>query len=50
MTLINVTMGLSRTVSEIEGDFSRKWQQQKSNLLVFGVRWIGYRRWGSKKL
>jgi len=41
MTPINVTMGLSRTVSEIEGDFSRKWQKN-SNLLVFcaPLNWV----------
>jgi len=45
-------MGLSRTVSEIDGDFSRK--SQNFPTLVFcapaeGVPLgIGYRRWGSE--
>jgi len=41
MTLINVTMGLSRTVSEIEGDFSRKWQQQNPTSLYFAPAELG---------
>ena len=46
-------MGLSRTVSEIDGDFSRK--SQFSNFLVFCATaeglplGIGYRRRGTKK-
>jgi len=46
-------MGLSRTVSEIYGNFSRKSQNFPIPVLL-GVRaeWvplgIGYRRWGSK--
>jgi len=48
-----VTMGLSRTVSEIYGDFSRKSQNFPTNLLFCvpaeGVPFgIGYRRWGQK--
>ena len=37
-------MGLSRTVSEIDGDFSRKWQNFPTPV-YFG---IGYRRGGKK--
>jgi len=48
-------MGLSRTVSEIDGDFSRK-IAQFSHTVVFGAAaegdhpGIGYRRSESKKL
>jgi len=43
-------MGLSRTISEIDGDFSRK-SQNFSHPVYFAPRWrvplgIGYRRWG----
>jgi len=46
-------MGLSRTVSEIDGDFSRK-SQNFPTPCIFRPRWraslgIGYRRWGTKK-
>jgi len=43
-------MDLSRTVSEVDGDFSQK-SQNFPTPLVFCAPvqyWIGYRRWGSK--
>jgi len=49
-------MGLSRTVSETDGDFSRKSQQKNFPPLLLcapaeGVLLgVGYHRWGSKKL
>jgi len=48
-------MGLSRTVSEIDGDFSRN-SQKFSHPIVFCAPaegfplGIGYRRWGVRKL
>jgi len=46
-------MGVSRTVSEIDGDFSRKSQNFPAHHLVFctslkGFLGTGYRRWGSQ--
>jgi len=46
-------MGLSRTISEINGDFSRKSQFFSHLPVYFSPRWrgslgIGYRRWGQK--
>jgi len=47
-------MGLSRTISEIYGDFSRKseiFQPRVFNAPDEGVSLgIGYRRWGLKKV
>jgi len=44
-----VTMGLSRTVSEINGDFSRKLQNFPTPCILRRVAlWIGYRRKESK--
>jgi len=47
-------MSLSRTVSEINGDFSRKSQNFPTPVYFCAtIEWvllvIGYRRWGSKK-
>jgi len=38
--------GLSRTISETDGDFSRKSQKAPAEGVPLG---IGYRRWLSKK-
>ena len=46
-----VTKGLSRTVSEIYGDFSRNHKISLFCVPAEGVPLgIGYRRWGEKKL
>jgi len=46
-------MGLSRTVSEINGDFSRKSQIFSTRVFCVPAEGvplgIGYRRWGQKK-
>jgi len=46
-------MGLSRTVSEIDGDFIQKSQDFPMHTCILRPRWrgslgLGYRRWGQK--